>query len=85
MKDCMNLTRLSCHYYTQFDHATQDFPILFSKVHEKGAQHLQPKKKFQMIRAKPLEKCLCVGPKWFTSPTVESDYMDNEKQGDMQI
>ena len=38
--DCTNLMRPSCLYCTQFDHETEDYPMLIASLHDIGA--LQP-------------------------------------------
>ena len=53
MQDCLNPTQLSCRYYTQFDHATEDCPILLAKIHEKGAKPHQLTQNLQMMRVEP--------------------------------
>jgi len=39
---CTNPTRESCLYCTQFDHDTEEFPTLISRLHDKGTLHSPP-------------------------------------------
>lgn len=56
MGDCPNLTWLSCRYCTQFDHATEDCPILLANIRKKGVQPQQLTQNLHMLRAEPCEE-----------------------------
>jgi len=65
--------QLSCYYYTQFDHVTEDYPIFLVKIREKWAQPPQPRQDLQMMRDEHREEGHKVNIMLWSKTTVRED------------
>ena len=48
--------RISCWYFTEFDHEAEDYPLLIVKMREKVVLQPPPTQNLQMMRSEPREE-----------------------------